>query len=195
MRAYVIRNATARVLGVATLGWSSLAGAEPVAIRAGEPGAPQAAPLVVVNEGAPPVAPEPMVAAEPAVRFVTRPNRTSLLTGLIAFGQAYIASVGIAATSPRDSNLWIPAVGPWLDLGERPACRTSQDCSMELGIRVLLVGDGILQTFGAFEIIGAFLWPETISVPAVTTASGASFSFAPARVGGNGYGVAGIGHF
>jgi hypothetical protein len=209
MKANVIRSATALVLGVAALGWSPPAHAQTVVVQPGQqaapppptptvvvaPGVTQAqppGPLVVVN-GAPPAAPEPAG----AVRLVTRPNRTRLMTGLIAFGQAYVASIGIAATSVHhgDSNLWIPAIGPWLDLGARPGCPHNTDCGTETGIRVLLVADGILQTFGVFQIFGAFVWPETIGVPAVTTASGASFSLSPARIGREGYGLCGIGRF
>jgi hypothetical protein len=206
MNAQVIRNrrgATALWAGVAALGWSSVAGAQTVVVQAGEQRAqPPSAPVVVVNGAAPApdvaaAPPEPEVAREPPVQFVTRPNRSWLTTGLFAFGPAYVASIGIAATSgyPGDSNLWIPAVGPWLDLGARPPCPRSADCGSETGNRVLLVADGILQTFGAFEIARAFIWPETVAVPAAGAASGASISFAPGPVGQQGYGIRGAGRF
>jgi hypothetical protein len=200
MKAQVIPNATALVLGVALLGGSSVAGAQTVVVRPGErPAPPPEAPLVVVNGGAPAVVPEPVVAPEPvaAVRLITRPNRAGLITGLVTFGQSYIASVGIAATSRHrsDWNLWIPALGPWLDLGARPGCPKSNACGGEMGNRVLLVADGLLQTFGAFQILGAFLWPETIGVPAVVTPSGSSWSLRPSKIGRDGYGLVGIGHF
>jgi hypothetical protein len=206
MNAQVIRNrrgATALWVGAAALGWSSMAGAQTVVVQAGEPRAqPPSAPVVVVNGAAPapdlpPVPPEPQVAREPAVQFVTRPNRSWLTTGLFAFGPAYVASIGIAATSryPGDSNLWIPAVGPWLDLGARPSCPRYGDCGSETGNRVLLVADGILQTFGVFEIARAFIWPETVAVPAASVASGASVSFTPGMVGQQGYGIRGTGRF
>jgi hypothetical protein len=205
MNAQVIRNrrgATALLVGVAAVSWSSLAGAQTVVVQSGEQRAQPAAPLVVVNGAAPApdpqaVPPEPAVAREP-VRFVTRPNRAWLTTGLFAFGPAYIASIGIAATStyPGDSNLWIPAVGPWLDLGARPSCPRFGDCGSETGNRVLLVADGVLQTFGAFEILRAFLWPETVAVPAAATpSSGMSVSLAPGPVGQQGYGIRGAGRF
>jgi hypothetical protein len=66
---------------------------------------------------------------------------------------------------------------------------------MENANRVLLVADGVLQTFGAFQIAGAFLWPETVGVPAFVAKSGASLSLVPARVGRDGYGLSGVGHF
>jgi hypothetical protein len=210
MKVRIVCNATARVLGVAALAWSSLAAAQTVVVQPGEaparppptppvivtPGVTQAQPpgqWVAVDGGAPVIVPQP---ATP-LRLITRPSRTRLMTGLIAFGQSYIASIGVAATSRHrgDSNLWIPALGPWLDLGIRPGCPSFTDCGMETANRVLLVADGILQTFGMFQIIGAFMWPETVAVPAVTTGSGATFSLTAGRVGREGYGLCGIGKF
>jgi hypothetical protein len=198
-----IRSATALALCAGSLGWSHLADAQTVVVRppAGEqPAPPPQAPFVVVNGSAPAFVPEPVILPEPVtpLRLVTRPSRTRLTTGLIAFGQSYIASIGIAATSHRraDSALWLPMVGPWLDLGARPACaKAAADCGPEIGIKVLLAADGILQTFGVFEIVGAFLWPETVAVPTITTGSGASLSLRPSRVGQDGYGISGIGRF
>jgi hypothetical protein len=204
MKAHVRRNAivnaTALVLWFAALGWSSPGGAQTVVVKPGERSAPPPAPLVIVNSSAPPTAPEPAAPPEPmaTLHLVTRPNRARLVTGLFAFGQSYIASIGIAATSRhlRDSTLWIPILGPWLDLGARPGCSTGgAGCGVETGIKVLLAADGILQTFGALEILGAFLWPETVGLPTVGTASGATFSLRPSAVGRDGYGLSGAGHF
>jgi hypothetical protein len=117
------------------------------------------------------------------------------MTGLVVGGAPYIASVGIAATSARegDANLWIPAVGPWLDLGSRPSC--DGDCGVETGNRVLLVGDGILQTVGVLEIVGAFVFPETYTTTITTTASGGTVSITPSKVGRSGYGLSAVGEF
>ena len=58
---------------------------------------------------------------------------------------------------------------------------------------MLLVGDGILQTVGALEIIGAFVFPETIPVAHVATdSSGGEITFPLSKVG-NGYGMAAVG--
>lgn len=144
------------------------------------------------------VAPAPLQAPASAPAAIeTRPNRSMLMVGLFTFGQAYIASVGIAATSSTsaDANLWIPVVGPWLDLGARPGCPPSTPCGTQNGYKVLLVADGLLQSFGAFQLVGAFLWPEVVTVTKVTTASGTSVSLAPGPVGGDGYGLAAVGHF
>jgi hypothetical protein len=212
MKAQVIFTATALALGPTVLGWGSVAGAQTVVMQPGQPppasvpappGVTQAQPpspgassAVAVNVGAPPAAPEltPTCRVE---RFETRPNRTMLTIGLFTFGQAYVASLGIALTSTHlgDTNLWIPVLGPWLDLGGRPDCPSATGCGTETGYRVLLGIDGVLQTFGVFELVGAFLWPEVVAVTRVTTASGASVSLKPAKVGHSGYGLAAVGHF
>jgi hypothetical protein len=159
----------ALAVGAAALSWGSRASTQTVAV-------PQAQPTVVTE---------------------TRPNRSMLMTGLFAFGTPYIASMGIAATSSTtaDANLWIPLLGPWLDLGARPACASSSACGTQNGYKVLLAADGLLQSFGAFQLVGAFLWPEVVTVAKVTTASGATVSLKPAPVGRDGYGVAAVGHF
>lgn len=124
------------------------------------------------------------------VAIETRPNRSMLTIGLFAFGQPYVASMGIAATSSTtaDANLWIPVLGPWLDLGARPACSGSPACGTQNGYKVLLAADGILQSFGAFEIVSAFIWPEVVPVTKVV-------ALRPERFGSDGYGVAAVGHF
>jgi hypothetical protein len=212
MKAHIIHNAAALVLGVSALGWSSRAGAQTVVVQPDQQPAPQPPPppsSVVVMPGVTQAEPPPPpwvvvngggmgVPPEPApLHLVTRPNRRLLMIGLVAFSQAYIASVGIAATGshPGDSNLWIPTIGPWLDLGSRPSCPSSTGCGQETGNRVLLVADGLLQTFGALEIIGAFMWPETVAVTTIRTEGGASFSFMPSKVGRSGYGLSAVSRF
>lgn len=156
------------MLGLAALGWSARAEGQTVVIPPAQPTA-----------------------------FETRPNRSMLMVGLFTFGQAYIASMGIAATSTTaaDANLWIPVLGPWLDLGARPGCPNQAACGTQNGYKVLLAADGLLQSFGAFQIVGAFLWPEVVPVAKVTTVSGTSVSVAPAPVGAAGYGLAATGQF
>ncbi|HVU03267.1 MAG TPA: hypothetical protein VHE30_16015 [Polyangiaceae bacterium] len=102
----------------------------------------------------------------------TRPNQSMLASGVFAFGAPYVASVIVAAESdhPGDHRLYYPVAGPWLDLGDR-YCPAGRACSNEGLYKGLLVADGILQGIGAFDLVGAFLFPET-----VTTRSAASSS-------------------
>lgn len=158
------------------------------------PGVTQAQPpstTVVV-----PAQPEPV--AEQAIHPANRPNRFLLMTGLVLFGAPYVASVGIGAASPHqgDANLYVPLAGPWLDLAARPGCPANSTCNDETGDRVLLVGDGVLQTIGALEVIGAFVFPETIGVASVGSKdSSTAVSFTPSKVGRDGYGLSAVGWF
>lgn len=155
--------------------------------------APQASAATVPAEGSTSM----QAPAEEPPSYV-RPNRALLMSGLIAFGVPYIASLGVAATSPHagDSDLWIPAIGPWLDVGQRGGCPSNNDCGGETGNKVLLVGDGILQSIGALQIVGAFVFPERHTLaPVVTTGSGSTMTFSPSKVGSTGYGLSAAGNF
>lgn len=222
MKALIVRNAVALLtVGAAALCWNAPANAQTVVVPSQQPAPPPPSNTVVVQPGqtqAPPpsqtvvvapgatepqpqtavvgTAPVAPVAEGPAP--INRPNRALLMTGLVLFGAPYVASIGVAAGSPHvgDSNLYIPVLGPWLDLGARGGCPANGDCGTETGNKVLLVGDGILQTVGALEIAGAFIFPETVGVTTVATnKSGGFLSLTPAKVGRDGYGMAALGQF
>lgn len=198
---------------VVVLAWTSLASAQTVVVQPGQtqapPPPPAPAPVVVqpapaqpstqVIETAPPAA--TTVSPEAAPHRSWRPNRTLLMTGLVLFGAPYVASVGVAATSGHtgDGNLAVPVLGPWLDMGARPGCSDSgngaPDCGTETGNDVLLAADGILQTVGALEIIGAFVFPEHYDVTTITTGKNTQMTFTPSRVGYAGYGLSAVGDF
>jgi len=118
-------------------------------------------------------------------------------------GLSYVPAVIVAAESNRDGDkrLYIPVAGPWLDLATRKNCATNVPCSNETTDKVLIVVDGVFQGFGAFNIVGAFLFPETRTVTASSTARGGtqgsslSLHVIPVRVGSNAYGLAAIGTF
>lgn len=213
MKSNHVRSFAAVAMGVAALGWNAIASAQTVVVQPHQQPAPApASSPVVVSPPEQPAAPPPPpssssivvngqtvpVAGERSVHPETRPNRTLLMTGLVLFGAPYIASVGIAAGSPHtgDSDLWVPVLGPWLDLGVRGGCPSSGDCGSETADKVLLVGDGILQTIGALEIAGAFIFPETREVTTITTGkNGESVTFSPSRLGLDGYGLSAVGQF
>jgi hypothetical protein len=203
MKMLNIRDSVGLALGIAALSWNAPALAQNVVVQAPpQQPAPAAAPVVVAPE---PVAPAPVVASSDApVRDTAehdewRPNRALLMTGLILGGVPYVASMAVAASSGHvgDSNLWIPIVGPYVDLGNRGGCPASGSCAAETGNKALLIGDGVIQTIGAIEILGSFIFPDTVRTTAtVTTSSGASVTFAPAKVGSAGaYGLAAVGRF
>jgi hypothetical protein len=126
------------------------------------------------------------------------PNRAMLHSGVIAFGVPYVASVIVAATSnhPGDHNLYVPVAGPWIDLSERH-CPQGDRCSDGLN-KGLLVVNGVFQAIGALDIVGAFLFPQTITSRAAsreqTSPATAKVYVAPSGVG-TGYGLSAVGLF
>ncbi len=127
------------------------------------------------------------------------PNRPLLASGLIAFGGAYVPSVIVAAANnnPYDNHLYIPVVGPWLDLGDRPPCggifQTS--CGTETAFKTLLVIDGVFQGVGAVATVLGLVMPERRSTVLAAKADKPTVHVLPAQVSRDGYGVAAFGNF
>jgi hypothetical protein len=88
---------------------------------------------------------------------------TLLTVGATSLGLAYGASVLAAATSQHTPDRWlyVPLLGPYLDLGDREACGFSaaRPCYREAGNKLLLATDGIIQTVGTAAIIFAAVKP------------------------------------
>ncbi len=211
MKMLNIRDSVALALGVAALCWNAPALAQNVVVQSPPP---QPAPVVVAPAVVAPapvvVAPEPMapapvvVGGDAPVRDRVdhdgwRPNRALLMTGLILGGAPYVGSIAVAASSRHvgDSNLWIPIIGPYIDVANRGGCPASGSCPGETGNKALLITDGVIQTIGAIEILGSFIFSDTVHTTAtVTTSSGASVTFAPSKIGpGSAYGLAAVGSF
>jgi hypothetical protein len=191
---------------VVVLAWNATAGAQTVVVQPGQNQAPPPPAPVVVQPAQPQPSTQVITTAPPATTAATaettphttwRPNRTLLMTGLVLLGAPYVASVGVAATSSHtgDGNLAIPVLGPWLDMGARGGCPSGSDCSTETGDQVLLAADGILQTVGALEIVGAFVFPEHYQATTITTGKNTTLTLSPSRVGPGAYGLAAVGDF
>jgi len=128
-------------------------------------------------------------------RAVTTPNRSLLHSGVVTLGASYIPAFIVAVESPRsfDRQLFIPVAGPWMDF----ATRKCSDCEHERLNKALLITDGIFQSIGALNILGAFLFPETRVYAKNTNypaSQKASLSIAPTRMAG-GYGLTAVGRF
>lgn len=131
----------------------------------------------------------------------TEPNRAMLDSGVFALGVPYVTSIIVGATSnhPGDKDLYVPVAGPWMDLGDRH-CAFGTSCNHEGLNKGLLVVDGIFQGIGALQIVGAFLFPETITVSSASTehhlalADVSHVQVGPSGVG-SGYGLSAIGRF
>src|SRR5262249_9888433 len=117
------------------------------------------------SETQPPPA-NPPVVVSPARDIITVqekiPNAGLISHGAILFGIPYVSSVVVAASSDRvgDKNLYIPLVGPWMDLANRGSC-VGPRCERETSNQVLLVANGILQSVGALQILAGFVLPST----------------------------------
>ncbi len=129
-------------------------------------------------------------------------NHFMLQSGVLILGLSYGASAVVAASSDHkgDNNLWIPVVGPWLDLANRndncPAGSDRPGCRNETIYKVLLVGDGIFQAIGALDIIGAFVFQDTREYAKAQSqmAQSTKVRFAPWALPGAG-GVSAFGRF
>jgi hypothetical protein len=165
------------------------------------PPPPPPPPTVIVQT------PQPVVGATTtssgAVRREEReegymPNRYLLTTGLILWGVPYLTGVVVAAQSSNtaDQHLYVPIVGPWVDLGQRGSCPvSSNDCNTETTNKVLLGVDGVLQAVGTLEVLWGFLRPEHREVTTVSaTRYTPKMTFAPARLG-SGYGLTAFAQF
>jgi hypothetical protein len=89
-----------------------------------------------------------------------RPHRALLVTGLVVLGGSYGASAIVGAGSDRraDEKLFLPVVGPWLDLKSRD-CGVNA-CGNEDVNKALLISDGALQGLGALGILLSLIIPE-----------------------------------
>jgi hypothetical protein len=93
------------------------------------------------------------------------PNRPLLITGLVVLGGTYGASVIVGAVSDReeDEKLFIPVVGPWLDLKDRDC--DADPCGNETLNKTLLIGSGALQGLGAISMVLSLVIPESTQKP------------------------------
>jgi hypothetical protein len=94
------------------------------------------------------------------------PNGSLIGSGLVMFGASYLPSVIVAAESrrPGDTTLYMPVVGPWMNLVQRDSQCTGGRCPGDMPNKVLLVADGLFQGFGALQVLGGFLFPTTRTV-------------------------------
>lgn len=110
--------------------------------------------------------------------------------GVVLFGAAYGGAVIAASQSDNehDDRLYVPLIGPWLDLADRGDCDVqNESCDDETTTKVLLVADGIFQAGGAALMVGSFLFPKTVHESAPITAMR---HIKPVRVGTAGRGFA-----
>ena len=91
------------------------------------------------------------------------PNRALLSTGTSLFVVSYGASAVTAAISDRDEDkkLFIPVVGPWMDLADRNCdvrgCGGNEDVN-----KAMLITSGVVQGAGVLLAVSSLFIPEKV---------------------------------
>ncbi len=128
-----------------------------------------------------------------------RPNGVLIGRGLFAFLGSYVPSVIVAVVNDNsyDKHLYIPVVGPWLDLANRPGCGGMGEtgCPTENGYRALLIVVGSFQGLGALATLVGLAVPERRITAAPAKAAAPAVHVLPARVSRDGYGLSAFGTF
>ncbi len=95
------------------------------------------------------------------------PNRAYLITGGALLIGTYATTAAFAgANGPvGDKDLYIPVVGPWINIANR-SCQG--DCPHETRDVVLIAGSGVLQGVGAAMVLTSFFIPEKVPTARIT---------------------------
>ncbi|MCE9576940.1 MAG: hypothetical protein K8W52_27585 [Deltaproteobacteria bacterium] len=169
--------------------------AQPVVVVASPPPTTVAQPIVVVT----PDEPAPVVAVVPADEEYDRWNMTMFSSGALIFVGTYSASAIVAGTSDRkgDDRLFVPVLGPWLDLADRGACPIDQQtCDSETTAKVLLVADGVFQAAGLLAMVdGIFIGSHHHRSPMEARRDYEKTRVAPVHMGPGAPGLAVMGRF
>jgi hypothetical protein len=180
----------ALAVGVAAISWTTASFAQDTTIVQA-PAPPPPSQTVYV-------APRPV--AESSTYYLA-PNGYMIGTGIFVFAGAYIPAVAVAASSSvqADHHLYIPIVGPWIDIANRPSCGPSSiSCDNETTNKVLLGISGVFQGIGALTTIGGFFVPEQHTVITAKAdkpkPTKPTIHFTPGQLG-TGYGALAFGQF
>jgi hypothetical protein len=121
-----------------------------------------------------------------------RPNKALLITGSALLVSTYVTTAALAAANgpDADKNLYIPVVGPWLNLADRT---TASGRAGDTRDTVLIAGSGVLQGAGAALLITSFFVPE--KVPAARISAGNVHMQLTPTAGPGAGGVGAIGTF
>lgn len=123
-----------------------------------------------------------------------RPNKPLLYTGGILLLGAYVPTATLTAVNNQDPGadkaLYLPVVGPWMNLADRHS-DSSSDNTRDT---ILIAASGVVQGVGAGLLIASLVIPE--KVPAATVQAGnTKIHFAPTSFGVASAGVGAGGTF
>jgi hypothetical protein len=105
----------------------------------------------------------PSTTGESTVIYNRRtPNKAVLITGTSLLVGTYVTTAALAGGngSVADKDLYIPIVGPWINIGDRPSSTRSNSTRDTL----LIAGSGVLQGAGAVMAVASFFIPEKVPV-------------------------------
>ena len=140
--------------------------AKPIPVKVVQVEVPVAVPLPAAPGLASPRPPVPSWDDHLREPYIERePNYELIAGGTLLFVSAYGFSAMTASASPvsADERLFIPVVGPWLDLAERPHCsnlKALPACETEGANKAMLVASGLTQSVGVLLVLGGFLFPK-----------------------------------
>jgi hypothetical protein len=128
----------------------------------------------------------------------THPNNAILGTGIFTFLGSYVPSVlvGVVNDNSYDRRLYLPIVGPWVDLAERPGCGGpgQTTCPTETAFKTMLIVAGAVQGLGGvLTTLGLALPERQVTLPPAK-AQAPTLHVLPAAVG-RGYGMEANGTF
>lgn len=95
-------------------------------------------------------------------------NTPVIATGVVTFGLSYGLAVAAASMSDNeaDQRLYVPLLGPWLDLAQRQdeqECPISnQECDGTTTTKILIGADGVFQAVGLATVIYGIMNPRTV---------------------------------
>ena len=87
------------------------------------------------------------------------PNKAMLITGGFLLVGTYATTAALSAANgpTADKDLFIPVVGPWINLADRDTNRPNNTRDT-----TLIVGSGVLQGVGAVMLVSSFFIPEKV---------------------------------
>jgi hypothetical protein len=136
---------------------------------------------------------EPDGEADRAERERRGPNRVMLINGVAIFLGTYAVSAvaGGLSDTKGDEKLFIPLVGPWLDLAEREC--SFGECTFREDVNIAhVIGSGVAQAAGLGLVLGSFLLGER---EPERERRGAKVHVLPMGMGRGGGGVGAFGTF
>ncbi len=187
------RRTLCALVALVCAGWGSVAHAHdtPSAARGGHDPCPTTTGTTTTTQATlDPITERELARPETPTTWKAKPNRALLITGATMFASSYATTgvVGLVSPLDADEHLFIPVVGPWMNLVDRPcglgACGGKDDIA-----NALILGGGITQAAGLGLAILSLVVPERRESPVTAGVRITPLSF------GRGGGLGAVGRF